>query len=213
MIKAVQFFSPLKILAFAWFLPFALSAAHASTPQESFIQKLGDDAIAVLADKALTPEAREEKFRNLMRSNFDLKTIGRFVLGRNWNAATAEQRDEYVNLFEALVVKTYSNRFTLYTGEGFEVLSSTPEGKRDYIVNSQITRPDGGPPVAVAWRVREKDGSFGIIDVMVEGVSMSVTQRQEYAAVIQRNGGDLEALLALMRKRAESKEGEGLKES
>jgi phospholipid transport system substrate-binding protein len=180
--------------------------ASASTPQAKFIQTLGDKAIALIADKSLAPEDRETKFRGILRDSFDLPTIARFVIGRSWLSATPEQQKEYMSLFEALVVKTYSDRFALYTGEGFKVRSTNPEGDRDMIVNSDITHPDGTPPTTVTWRVRTKDGKMGILDVVVEGVSMSVTQRQEYSSVIQRNGGDINALLSLMRDRVKTQD-------
>ncbi|MFA6280271.1 MAG: ABC transporter substrate-binding protein [Bdellovibrionales bacterium] len=178
------------------------AAATELSPQAKFIQSLGDRAIAILANKASSPEERNTQFRNMLRETFDLPTIARFVLGRNsWATATPEQQKEYMDLFETLVVKTYSDRFALYTGEGFKVRSSVPEGDKDVIVTSDITHPDGSAPTTVTWRVRERDGKMGILDVVVEGVSMSVTQRQEYSSVIQRNGGDISALLALMRER------------
>jgi phospholipid transport system substrate-binding protein len=87
------------------------------------------------------------------------------------------------------------------TGEGFKVRNVVPEGDKDFIVNSDISHPDGTPPTVVSWRVRQKADKMGIIDVVVEGISMSVTQRQDYSAVLQRNGGDIESLLSLMRER------------
>ncbi|NTU77125.1 MAG: ABC transporter substrate-binding protein [Alphaproteobacteria bacterium] len=179
--------------------------AAAATPQGKFIQGLGDKAIAILANKSLSPDERSGQFRNMLRDTFDLITIGRFALGRVWNAATPDQQKEYMRLFEELVVKTYSDRFALYTGEGFRVRAVHPEGEKDFIVNSDITHPDGSPPTTVDWRVRQKGDKLGIIDVVVEGVSMSVTQRQEYAAVIQRNGGNIDGLLDVMRQRIQEK--------
>jgi phospholipid transport system substrate-binding protein len=105
-----------------------------------------------------------------------------------------------MRLFEALVVKTYGDRMTLYTGEGFRVVGTRPESEKDFVVNSQITHPDGSEPTVIDWRVRQRNGKLGVIDVIVEGVSLSVTQRQEYSAVIQRNDGQIEGLLTLMRQ-------------
>lgn len=188
----------------------APAAAPAELTAESkFIQNLGDQAISILSDKSLSVEARDTKFRDMLHNSFDLRTIGRFVIGRNWAAATPEQQEDYMKLFEALVVKTYSDRFALYTGEGFKVRSSTPESEKDTVVNSEITRPDGGKGTEVTWRVRKKDGKLGILDVVVEGVSMSVTQRQEYTAVLDRNGGDFNGLLKVMREKL----GSNVKES
>jgi len=206
----------LRLAAFGFCLVLAPLAAHADpapatraentaeTAQTKFIQGLGDRAIAILADKKNGPDQRSEKFRAMLRDSFDLPTIGRFVLGRTWLSASPAQQEEYMRLFEALVVKTYSDRFALYTGEGFRVRNSHPEGEKDFIVVSEITHPDGSTPTEVDWRVRQKDGKLGIIDVVVEGVSMSVTQRQEYAAVIQRNGGNIDALLDMMRQRTQA---------
>lgn len=170
------------------------------TPAGKFVQDLGERAIAVIANKNITTEQRTDKFRAILRDSFDLMTIGRFVIGRSWNAATPEQQKEYMRLFEELVVKTYGDRMTLYTGEGFTVVAARPESEKDSIVNSQITHPDGSQPTTIDWRVRLRNGKYGVIDVVVEGVSLSVTQRQEYAAVIQRNGGQIDGLLALMRQ-------------
>jgi phospholipid transport system substrate-binding protein len=171
-----------------------------ANPAGKFVQDLGEEAIAVIANKNMNQDQRSERFRQMLQASFDLPTIGRFVIGRSWNAATSAQQQEYMKLFEALVVKTYSDRFALYTGEGFMVTGVRPETEKDSIVSSQITHPDGSEPTEVDWRIRKKDGKLGIIDVVVEGVSLSVTQRQEYASIIQRDGGKLDGLLGLMRQ-------------
>lgn len=173
--------------------------AALNTPAGKFIQSLGDRAIGVIADGKNTPQQRTDRFRDILTDTFDLPTIGRFVIGRYWNTATPEQQKEYLRLFGDLVIKTYGDRLTLYTGEGFVVTGARPESEKDTIVTSQITHPDGSQPTSIDWRVRQKDGKLGVIDVMVEGVSLSVTQRQEYAAVVQNNGGQIEGLLSLMR--------------
>jgi len=178
-----------------------------ATPAGKFIQGLGDQAISVIADKSLSQDQRSDHFREMLRSSFDLPTIGRFVIGRSWNAATPDQQQEYMKLFESLVVKTYSDRFALYTGEGFRVTGVRPETEKDVVVTSEITHPDGSEPTTVDWRVRNKNGKLGIIDVVVEGVSLSVTQRQEYASIIQRDGGKLDGLLSLMRQQLQEPAG------
>ncbi len=193
--------APLPAMAQGGSMGAASQDSVLNTPQGKFVQSLGDKAIAILADKSLNATQRNAKFRQMLRESFDLNTIGRFVIGRNWQIATPEQQKEYMTLFEELVVKSYSDRFAFYTGEGFRVRAVRPEGDRDFIVNSDITHPDGSPPTLVDWRLRQKDGKLGIIDVVVEGVSMSVTQRQEYASVIERSGGNIDGLLDLMRQR------------
>jgi phospholipid transport system substrate-binding protein len=175
-----------------------------TTPVGKFIQDLGNQAIGIIADKGINQDQRSEKFREMLRTSFDLPTIGRFVIGRSWNAASPAQQQEYMKLFEALVIKSYSDRFALYTGEGFQVTGIRTESEKDSIVISEITHPDGSEPTSVDWRVRKRDGKLGIIDVVVEGVSLSVTQRQEYSSIIQRDGGKLDGLLEQMRQQVDA---------
>jgi phospholipid transport system substrate-binding protein len=175
------------------------------TPAGKFVQDLGDRAIGVIADKNLNPDQRSDQFRKILTDSFDLMTIARFVIGRTWNTATPEQQEEYMHLFTELVVKTYGDKLTLYTGEGFSVNGERPdENGKDFIVNSQITHPDGSEPTKIDWRLRLRNGKLGVIDVMVEGVSLSVTQRQEYASIIQNNDGQIDALLKLMKQQLEA---------
>ncbi len=170
------------------------------TPSGRFIQDLGDRAIKIISNKQIQQSERSNAFSQILNDSFDLKTIGRFVIGRSWNTATPQQQNEYLSLFRSLVVKTYAERMTLYTGEGFVVVGTRPESDMDVTVQSQITHPDGSKPTEIEWRVRNKDSKLGVIDVMVEGVSLSVTQKQEYAAIIQNNDGNVEALLQKMRE-------------
>lgn len=192
-------------------------AAPAENPQlqaDGFVQKLGDRAIEILADKATDAAGKNRLFQGLMHQSFDLNTIGRFVIGRNaWQGATPEQQKEYMRLFEKLVIKIYSDRFALYSGQKFKVVESHSEGDRDTMVRSQIIQPEDTQPIFVDWRIRNFDGRMGIIDVVVEGISMSVTQRQEYGAVIQRNDGSIDALINLMRDQLERQDAQDKKDA
>jgi phospholipid transport system substrate-binding protein len=190
---------------FAVALLFWHGAGAAANPQDAraFIDNLGAQTIDVLQRENLGTQEAVEIFREMFRESFDSRTIGRFVLGRYWRTATPEQQREYLRLFEEMIVQTYARRFTDYAGESLDVLGARPEGEVDAMVNSRVVRPDG-PPVNVTWRVRESGGTYKIIDVIVEGVSMSVTQRNEFSAVIQRNGGQIEPLLDALREQIEA---------
>ena len=179
-------------------LPLQLVSAEA-VAEEKFIDTMGKTAISFLSNDALSLTQKEKEFQKLLRKNFDMSTIGRFVLGKNWKAATPAQQKEYQKLFEKTVVKIYSARFNEYQGQGFEVASSRSTGKKDMMVTSYIV-PETGSKIKVEWRVRNKSGRNKIIDVIIEGVSMSLTQRSDFSSVIQRGGGDVEVLLAHLRK-------------
>lgn len=166
---------------------------------QEFIDGMAQRAINFLGDEKLDQDQKQGKFRTLLQDSFDMETIGRFALGRYWRVATPEQRKEYQRLFRDMVVKVYSDRFKEYKGQKVDVRSVRVDGEKDALVTSFIVAEDG-PEVQVDWRVRYKDGRYRIIDVIVEGVSMSVTQRSDFASVIQRGGGDVEVLLAHLKQ-------------
>jgi phospholipid transport system substrate-binding protein len=174
------------------------------TSAGKFIQDLGNKAIAIITDKSLTQEQRADKYREILRKAFDIPAIGRFVLGRAWNTATPQQQQDYLNLFQSLVVKIYGDRLSLYYGEKFHVTGVRQENEKDVVVNSEIDHPGGVQPTSVDWRLHQNNGQLSIIDVTVEGISQSITQRQEYASILERNNGSIDALLDMMRERLQS---------
>jgi phospholipid transport system substrate-binding protein len=171
-----------------------------------FVQTMADKAIVTLTGHDIDREERIVRFRELLKDYFDVRTIARWVLGRHWKDATDDQRREYLALFEDLIVATYIDRFANYAGERFAVTQALTAAGGDILVNSEITRPEGGDPLNVGWRVREREGRLRIIDVMVDGMSMGQTQRSEFASVIRRSGGSVEGLLVELRK-GSAKEG------
>ena len=176
--------------------------ARADNP-EKFIASLGDRALQVLIVGSQDPSERDAAFREILDEGFDLPLIGRYALGRYWRRATSVQRREYVKLFEDFIVMTYVARLGEYSGETLRVVSSRPDNQ-DTIVTSEILL-EGRPSVRVDWRVRnsDSDGSASkIIDVIVEGISMLLTQRDEFGAVIQRSGGNVEGLLLRLREKS-----------
>lgn len=178
---------------------FLISAQTDGVKAKQTIEKMGQEAISFLSNASLSQSQKEEEFRKLLNRNFDMDTIGRFALGRNWKVANKAQKNEYLRLFEDLVVRVYASRFNDYKGEDFNVVSYKDTGKKDVTVTSYIV-PNSGSKVQVDWRVRNKNGRYKVIDVVIEGVSMSLTQRSDFSSVIQRGGGNVEVLLAHLRK-------------
>lgn len=177
-----------------------------------FIEDLADKAITSLADDAVSKDIRKDRFRTLLNDGFAIKLIGRWVLGRYWKKATKAEKAEYLKLFEEMLVTSYFERFTLYAGVKVAIIKTITAGKRDAVVFSTITRPKGGNPLRVNWRVRNRDGIFKIVDIMVEGISMGQAQRSEFSSVIRQHGGEVEGLLAELRKRLAALRGEKEKE-
>lgn len=161
---------------------------------KAFIETLTSTGIGFLSNAGLSQDQKKSEFKKLLHTNFDMRTIGRFSLGRYWNVATKSEQSEYQNLFEDMIVDVYARRFGDYQGQELIVKSARADGKSDAIVNSYIKH--NGQKVSVDWRVRKKNGSMKVIDVIVEGVSMATTQRSEFSSIIQRGGGQVDALLA-----------------
>lgn len=188
------------IAFFMIFMPFTVAKANAQDPAFTFVKQTTERGLSFLANPNLGEAQKTAEFRKLLNSSFDLDTIGRFTLGKFWNTATPAERAEFLGLFRKMVVDTYSNRFSEYKGQTLEVLSSRKIGS-DYLVSSVMKQPKGGSPdVKIDWRVRNKGAGFKIVDVIVEGVSMSVTQRSDFASVIQGSGGKVSALINSLKK-------------
>ncbi len=172
-------------------------AATGGSPSD-FIRYLGDQAVAVLQQPGLTLEQREARFRELLSTGFDMSTIGRLVMGNDWRKASPEQQADYLELFNEFILRSYSSRFGGYAGERLNVVAERAAGQEDVLVTTRIDRPSG-PPINADWRVRVIKDQYRIIDVMVEGISMVVTQRSEFASVINKSG--IDGLIEILRAR------------
>ncbi|MEX2453379.1 MAG: ABC transporter substrate-binding protein [Rhodospirillaceae bacterium] len=187
---------------FALAIVFA-APARAPSP-DNFIRDVSDRAFASLGENGLSDTERAQRFRDILHQAFDLPRIARFVLGRYWRVATEEQQREFTDLFEKFVVQAYSSRFRDLGGKKLLIRQARDLEDGNALVISEIEIANQ-PPVKINWRVQKADGSFQIVDVMVEGISMSVTQRDEFAAVIRQSGGKVEGLIdALRRKTSET---------
>lgn len=186
-------------------LVFAVAAgfthpAHASQDPEEFVVALAEGAFSTLRDTSLSEPARLEKFRALLGEGVDLPLVGRFVLGRYWRRANPEQRAEYQNLFSEYVIATYAGRLKEYTESEMTVKKTTANGNNEYLVASVIAQPGNPQPIRVDWRLHEAEGELRVVDLIIEGISMALTQRTEFGSLIQSNGGDITVLIARLRE-------------
>ncbi len=175
------------------------TAADANSAQ-SAIRALADKALVLVNDKAMSDKDRADKFRVLFQDSFDIPEVGKFVLGRHWKNATPDQQKEFLTDFTDFTVLTWSTRFKDYSGVSFELVGASAADDGFIIVDSLVKRSQGDP-LHLGWRVHKVDGQWRITDILVEGVSMALTQRQDFAGAMQSSGGKLENLLATMRKK------------
>lgn len=171
--------------------PAALAANDTVTRDEAqqFIESLGGKAIDMLRDQDVELETREAKLQKMMRQHLDLPFIGRFVLGRHWRAASDDQRDAYQKLFAKHILQSYSRLLGGYSGQTFMVEGVRQVGRNDALVETRIEQEDA-EPIRAGWRIRQGEDGLKIIDLMVEGVSMAQTKRDEFSQVITKSGID-----------------------
>ena len=171
--------------------------AAAGDDPADFIRILGNQGLAVIRSDA-NLDQKVTYFHQMLRRDFALTEISRFVLGPYWRVASGAQRREFRSLFEDYLVHYYGQQFAQYGGESLKVNGSRTD-RAGVTVTSQIIRPQG-PPIEVDWRLAVSDGRYKISDVNIDGVSMALIQRSEFAAIVQRNGGRVAGLLAAMRE-------------
>jgi phospholipid transport system substrate-binding protein len=179
-------------------MPLALAAGEATAVVIDF----GNRALQMLNDPQLSPAERQKRFAALLDQDFDFVKIGRFVLGRYWQSATNQERQEFAPVFHDYLVQSYSVFFNEFTGTSFKVTGERPEGSGSTLVSTTVIQRGNPTPAKVDGRVSMDTGSPKITDVIIEGISMSLTYRQEFASVIERSGGGVSGLIAQLRAKA-----------
>jgi phospholipid transport system substrate-binding protein len=185
---------PIRAIAILAVCVVLLSPALAAAKEAdagAFLKALSREASAKLGGKDLSKAQKQENFRQLFQSAFDVPTISRFVLGKYWRSATDAQRKAFTAAFEELQMQRFLPQFEKYDESAVQVESVQPEpGKPDlFRVNSKIIRPEG-EPINVVWRVRDTGSAYKILDVVAEGVSMAISLRHEYGEVAKTKGID-----------------------
>jgi phospholipid transport system substrate-binding protein len=175
-------------------LMFALAAApfqgaRAADDPAGYITSLGNQTLTLVQAKDRPQGDRKRQFQQLIDQSFDVPAISRFVLGRYWNTASKDQQQQFTQAFEDYMVGVYWQRFSEYSGETFAVKGRRDEGNGTTIVTTEVAQANGQPSAKVDWSVSKESGGYKIGDVSIEGVSQEVTYRQEFASVIEQNGG------------------------
>jgi phospholipid transport system substrate-binding protein len=159
-------------------------------------------------------ERRAVEFERLFEQSFDLPQIARFVFGSYWRAATPAQQQELLASFEAYLAATYGERLIDYADRGeTPIVTGCRREAEGMIVSSEVAlarNPTQGgrgaplAPVRVDWRLVNNGNDYKITDVIVDGISLALTERLEFAQAVERDGGKPAALVALLRTRTAS---------
>ena len=174
-----------------------------SDDAENFIRAIGNKTLSSLRQTGISQQERVNRFKKLLEEAFDLPRIARFTMGRYWRVATDEEKKEYVDLFTKFVIQAYANRFQELSGKSFSIIRTRELSATQALVLTEILAPSKSA-IKVNWRVRSKNNVHKITDVVVEGISMSVTQRDEFVSVIRQKGGRVGGLIKALRKKTTS---------
>ena len=192
-------------ILFTVLFTFSVQASATYDDSGAFVKALGDRAINLLTQSQVSDEQQETRFRLLLREGFAVDKIGRFVLGKYRRKATSEELDEFLKLFEDYIVSLYSSAFRNYSGETFAVSRVVKtRSARDTMVVTHINPETDPNPTKVVFQVRNSKDVYKILDVKIQGVSMIVTQRDEFTGFIRNNGGKVSALITALRKKTEA---------
>lgn len=181
-----------------------LAAAPAGAQQmdisraTAFVDKAGQDLVNAINDPRLNQTQRRDKVASILRNAIDIEGTGRFILGRYVRQASPAELQDYLKLFDEIIIRNLSSRFGEYRGVKFSLGRSQQRTEEDALVSTLVERPNT-PSFTLDWRVAEINNQPKVVDVIAEGTSLRLTTRSEYAAVIQRNGGRVAALLDAMR--------------
>ncbi len=196
-------------LTLGWALGGAARAAETDPTEAAaaFIVALGVEVRAIQATAAPHAAApRRAALRDLIRGGFDLDQTSQLVLGKFWGRATPKQRTAFKDLFAQYLLNAYARQLDAYRVETLAVVASNRVGENDFLVQTSIER--NGDTANAVWRVRAQGGEYRIIDVLIDGISLTLTQRSEFASVIGREG--LDGMLAVLRARvSEQADGPG----
>ena len=190
-----------KIFIIVFFI-FGLSQksfAYSSDPKQ-FIQEIVDEAKKVLVDSN-TKEFKTEKLSELALKTVDIKGVAYYSLGNYRKKLNDEQLDEYLVLFEKYFLKSFTSRLTDYSDPKIDVLSTEVLNPKYTIVKSLLLATDKKPEVNIEWRVYTKNPDKPLIrDLIIEGLSLARTQKEEFASVIETNNGDVTKLFVTLKE-------------
>ncbi len=169
--------------------------SYSSNPTE-FVDELVNEAIKKLSDKNLTDEEKSKFIEKVALENVDINALGLYTLGELRKSSNKEDLRSYQDAFEKYFLKSLTSRLTDYSKSKFEVLSSDKKSANYTIVNSKVFPSEGGPQIKIDWRIYTKNQNKPLIrDLIVEGLSLARTQKEEFASILNSNNNDIKALI------------------
>ena len=191
-----------KIITLILTLFMSVNIAYAQNKSATtFVNNLVDEVINDVLATDLSKDEKAKKFEQIILTKVDTEAIARTVLAQYWRTATPKERDDFIDAFKEMAIKMTAERFGMYNGQTVNFHSERPaQGKNQVFVETSISHES--KPIQVMWRVRQKDNQYTILDIIVEGVSMTLTYRNEYTSYLQNHS--INDLIEELKKQAEN---------
>ena len=197
-----------KISVFLFSLFFLLQSsllAYSSNPKD-FVQELVNDAISKLSDNNLTKEEKEIFIEKVAIENVDVNALGLYTLGELRKSSDKNDIANYQKSFKKYFLKTLTSRLSDYSSSKFEITSEDKKSSNYTIVSSKVKPSDGGPEIKIDWRIYTKNPEKPLIrDLIVEGLSLARTQKEEFASILNSNNNDINSLINKLQEFVDSK--------
>ena len=186
----------LILVSFFLILKIAYASTYSSDP-EIFIKELVGDAINKLSDKNISEEEKKNFIENIAVENVDINALGLYTLGELRKSTGKNILENYQQAFKKYFLKTLTSRLTDYSSNKFEVINAEKKNSNYTIVKSKIIASDNQPEIKIDWRVYTKNPDKPLIrDLIVEGLSLARTQKEEFASILNSNDNDINILIS-----------------
>ena len=180
---------------FFLYLSSVIAVTYNSEPK-IFIQELVDDAVKTLGDKSLTQEEKNNEIKKIAIENVDIKALGLYTLGKIRKNLDENTINRYQSLFEKYFLKSLTSRLSDYSSQKFEVTESEQKSSNYTIVKSKVAESVKSPEIKIDWRVFTKNPQKPLIrDLIVEGLSLARTQKEEFSSILSSNDNDIKILV------------------
>jgi phospholipid transport system substrate-binding protein len=185
----------LTLAAASALLPLS-ARAQGADKAAAFVKSTGDRLVAVVNGPG-SAASKRAAMTQILDADVDVDGIGKFCLGRFWRQATPQQQKQYLSLFHEVLVTNITSKLGEYQGVTFTMGRTKPQDE-EAAVSTTVVRPNN-PPTAVDWIIANPSTDPKIIDVVAEGTSLRLTQRQDYASYLTHNHDSVDALIAAMK--------------
>ena len=176
---------------------FQSSLVSYSANPKDFVNELVNEAISKLSDKSLNKDQKKKFIEKVALENVDISALGLYTLGELRKSSENSDISNYQKSFEKYFLKNLTSRLTDYSSSKFEVIGEDKKSPNYTIVNSKVIPADGGPEIKIDWRIYTKNPDKPLIrDLIVEGLSLARTQKEEFSSILSSNNNDIKILIS-----------------